>query len=101
MNLAAFILVSVPLAIQFFAKKYHDEDYAITLTDLESDLSVPRIHTYDFIVVGGGSAGSTVAGRLSEHLNVLLLEAGGSPVPQSDVPAYYLRVADDPDINHF
>lgn len=58
------------------------------------DASSRLLDEYDFIVVGGGTAGSVVAGRLSEvpDWNVLLIEAGGDPPLTSDIPAIFFSL---------
>lgn len=49
--------------------------------------------------MGGGTAGSLVAGRLSEKFSVLLLEAGGPTVPAVSNPYLVDYVHNHPAIN--
>ncbi|XP_025836404.1 glucose dehydrogenase [FAD, quinone]-like, partial [Agrilus planipennis] len=53
---------------------------------------------YDFVVIGGGSAGAVVASRLSEipEWKVLLVEAGGDEPPGAQVPAMVVNFQDTP-----
>ncbi|CAG9791391.1 unnamed protein product [Diatraea saccharalis] len=49
--------------------------------------------SYDFIIVGAGTAGSALAGRLASldsKLTVLLIEAGDNPSLNSEIPAFFI-----------
>ncbi|KAL7931447.1 hypothetical protein V8C35DRAFT_323612 [Trichoderma chlorosporum] len=56
---------------------------------------------YDFIIIGGGTAGLALAARLTENLQtrVLVLEAGLSKLddPKINIPALFTQLYEDPE----
>ena len=63
-------------------------------------MSDPR--TFDYIIIGAGSAGSILANRLTEDsaVSVLVVEAGGSERHTFvEMPAAFIKTVDDPRFN--
>ena len=79
-----FALTLIPVGINIFALLGIYWEYFVSFW--EPDFT--RI-IYDYIVVGGGSAGCVLARRLSEDgvTKVALIEAGGTPSLLTSVPA--------------
>ncbi|KAF7272119.1 hypothetical protein GWI33_015083 [Rhynchophorus ferrugineus] len=66
----------------------HELINSLDVRNLYQDEPPTKEETFDFIVVGSGSAGAVVANRLSENpnWNVLLLEVGDVATPFTEIP---------------
>ncbi|KAF5478345.1 hypothetical protein F2P56_004910 [Juglans regia] len=65
--------------ILFFHGAFSSSEKAPNYSFMHNATSAPPTSYYDYIIVGGGTAGCPLAATLSQNYNVLLLERGGSP----------------------
>ncbi|KAI3727570.1 hypothetical protein L6452_16186 [Arctium lappa] len=67
---------------------FHGVSFAQTTTGysfMHQATTAPTVSYYDYIIVGGGTAGCPLAATLSQKSSVLLLERGGSPYGNTNI----------------
>ncbi|CAA2980008.1 Glucose-methanol-choline oxidoreductase family isoform 1 [Olea europaea subsp. europaea] len=72
-------LISAALAGIFFFNGFCFSRRAPSYSFMHQATSAPALSYFDYIIIGGGTAGCPLAATLSQNATVLLLERGGSP----------------------
>ncbi|XBI47506.1 hypothetical protein VPH35_111439 [Triticum aestivum] len=71
----AFFIITILLGLLSVSQPARGVNY----TFMREAMHAPPVTYYDYIVIGGGTAGCPLAATLSRRYRVLLLERGGSP----------------------
>ncbi|KAI3812970.1 hypothetical protein L1987_17683 [Smallanthus sonchifolius] len=74
-------LLNAVLLFHGFSSAQRDPGY----TFMHQATTAPSVSYYDYIIVGGGTAGCPLAATLSQNYSVLLLERGGSPYGNENI----------------
>eukprot|EP00268_Persea_americana_P007321 TRINITY_DN12711_c0_g1_i5.p1 TRINITY_DN12711_c0_g1~~TRINITY_DN12711_c0_g1_i5.p1 ORF type:complete len:578 (+),score=76.90 TRINITY_DN12711_c0_g1_i5:584-2317(+) len=77
------ILVAIAGVLQF--QGLCSSEAAPHYSFMQEATKAPPVAYYDYIIVGGGTAGCPLAATLSQNFRVLLLERGGSPYGNQNI----------------
>ncbi|CAA0814621.1 Protein HOTHEAD [Striga hermonthica] len=83
LDLLLLLLLCIVLTFSQGVKYDHPAQYRYPFIGPASSFSPPP--AYDYIIVGGGTAGCPLAATLSRNYTVLLLERGGTPFANANV----------------
>ncbi|XP_057530146.1 protein HOTHEAD-like [Amaranthus tricolor] len=79
MNMESWKLILSLLGVMSLFFSYCYCDKAPNYTFMKLATLAPQVSYYDYIIIGGGTAGCALAATLSERAHVLVLERGGAP----------------------
>ncbi|EOY09826.1 Glucose-methanol-choline oxidoreductase family protein isoform 1 [Theobroma cacao] len=71
--------LALVFVVEFAFHGFSYGEKAPNISSIQEATSAPAVAYYDYIIIGGGTAGCPLAATLSGNANVLVLERGGSP----------------------